>query len=275
MRFQPQPLTPFRSARHFYGAELRRCREEAGLSLAQLSGVVSAGKSTLARIETAEIMPPPGLSSQLDAAFGTDGHFVRLYDLARREAHPDQYRRYMDFEREAVGVAHSAVQLVPGVLQTEAYARAIFRTAAEANDEVVEERVAARLARQQRMRGTDVPRLWVVLDEAVISRPVGGAAVMAEQLACLLAYSAHERVNIQVAPFSMGGHYLLGGSLTLLELPSGRHLAWEEGVEVGRLYEEEGEVRGRRLIYDVLRANSLSLTESAALIRRTMERFRL
>lgn len=227
MRFQPQPLTPFRSARHFYGAELRRCREEAGLSLAQLSGVVSAGKSTLARIETAEIMPPPGLSPQLDAAFGTDGHFVRLYDLARREAHPDQYRRYMDFEREAVGVAHYAAHVVPGLLQTRSYARALLGAQEEVSDEEIETRMALRLSRQERLVCEPDVYLGAILDESVLRRPIGGADAMCEQLAHLLASCGGSRVQLQVAPFGLAQHPLLGGSLTLLTSPTGAVTGYE------------------------------------------------
>lgn len=101
MTFRPQALTPYLSARHYFGAEQRRHREVAGLSLVQLAGIVNSSKSTLARIETAELMPPPDLPDRLDAAFGSDRHFHGLYQLAKREAHPDQYRRFMDSEAQA------------------------------------------------------------------------------------------------------------------------------------------------------------------------------
>ncbi|MCZ9343044.1 helix-turn-helix domain-containing protein, partial [Streptomyces sp. TRM76130] len=101
MTFTPKVLDPYLSARHYFGSELRRHREAANLSLVQLAGIVVSSKSTLARIETAELMPPPDLPDRLDAAFGTDRHFHDLYELAKREAHPDQYRRFMDFEARA------------------------------------------------------------------------------------------------------------------------------------------------------------------------------
>src|SRR5689334_11252706 len=138
MRFQPRSLTPDRSSRHFYGSEMRRQREAAQLSLVQLAKVLNSSKSTLARVETAELMPPPDLSEKLDAAFGTDGLFGRLYELAKREAHPDQYRRFMDFEAQAEVIEHYEPQVVPGLLQTESYARALLRCQEDLTEEQVE-----------------------------------------------------------------------------------------------------------------------------------------
>src|SRR5262245_28570716 len=101
MAARPRELKPGRSARDFYGSEIRRLRTEAGLSLAHMAEVVNYSKTHLGNIETADRMVPPDLPAKLDAAFGTDGHFGRLYPLARREAHPDKYRRFMEVEAQA------------------------------------------------------------------------------------------------------------------------------------------------------------------------------
>ncbi|MFH8365899.1 Scr1 family TA system antitoxin-like transcriptional regulator [Streptomyces sp. NPDC018031] len=271
MAFQSKELTPDRSARHLYGAEVRRLREKAEMSLVRLGEVLKYSKSQLARIEAAESVPPPGLSEALDAAFGTDGHFARLYPLARREAHPRRYRRYMDFEAVARVVEHWAAHVVPGLLQTEAYARELLRCHAEVTEEEVEQRVAARLGRQERLRGDAPPRVWAVLDEGVIRRLVGGSEVMREQLSALLALVDTPRTKVQVLPFRHGGHSLLGGSLTLLRLQGSMSVAYEEGIEASCLYEDAAEVERRQADYDALRAYALSPRESAALIRSAME----
>ncbi|WP_432094816.1 helix-turn-helix domain-containing protein [Streptomyces sp. bgisy100] len=273
MKFQSQSLTPDRSARHFYGAEMRRHREAAQLSLVQLAKIVNSSKSGLARVETAELMPPPELSRALDAAFGTDGLFARLYDLAKREAHPDQYRRYMDFEARATDIEQYGAQVLPGLLQTPGYARAFLGCQPDLTPEQLEERVAARMARQERLRSESPPCRWAVLDESVLRRRVGDRNCMLEQLASLLEQVDTPVSRVQVMPFDAGEHPLLGGSLTVLTLADGPAVAYEEGIEAGHLYEDPEAVKKRRRRYDVLRANALSLAESAALIRSAMEEY--
>jgi transcriptional regulator with XRE-family HTH domain len=274
MKFQSRSLTPDRSARHFYGNEMRRHREAAQLSLVQLAKVVNSSKSTLARVETAELMPPPDLSEKLDAAFGTDGLFGRLHELAKREAHPDQYRRFMDFEARATAIENYVAHVVPGPLQTEAYARDLFRCQPELSEEQIEERVTARMARQERLKSESPPYRWAILDEAVLRRQIGSRECMYEQLASLLEQVDTPNSKVQVMPFGAGAHPLLGGSLTLLTLPGGSAVAYEEGIEAGHLYEDPEAVLKRQRHYDVLRANALSLAESAALIQSVMEEYK-
>jgi transcriptional regulator with XRE-family HTH domain len=274
MKFQSRSLTPDRSARHFYGGEMRRHREAAQLSLTQLAKVVNSSKSTLARVETAELMPPPDLSEKLDAAFGTDGLFGRLYELAKREAHPDQYRRYMDFEARAKTIEDYSTHVIPGLLQTEAYARAFFSYAPGITPEEVENRVSARLGRQGRLRSDSPPRYWAVLDEAVLRRPVGSPAIMHEQLASLLPLMDTSTTKVQVLPFRHGGHALMEAPLTLLRLPGGQTAAYEEGRGSGHLLEDPEEVEQRWGLYDALRAYALPPEDSAALIRHAMEEYK-
>ncbi|MGH3309117.1 MAG: helix-turn-helix domain-containing protein [Streptomyces sp.] len=274
MKFRPQTLTPDKSARHFFGAELRRHRETAQLSLVQMATIVTSSKSTLARIETAELMPPPDLPGKLDLALGAEGFFSRLYELAKREAHPDQYRRYMDFEARAEVIEQYGAQVLPGLLQTEAYARVFLSCQEDLAQEQIDERVSARMARQHRQRSASPPHRWAILDESVLQRQMGGAGCMSEQLALLLEQVDTPESKVQVMPFSSGPHALLGGSLTLLTLPNGSAVAYEEGIEAGHLYEDPEAVVRRRRQYDVLRANALSLTESAELIRKVLEDYR-
>jgi transcriptional regulator with XRE-family HTH domain len=271
MTFKPQTLTPYLSARHYFGAEQRRHREAAGLSLVQLAGIVNSSKSTLARVETAELMPPPDLPDRLDAAFGTDRHFHGLYELAKREAHPDQYRRFMDFEAQADVIENYEPQSVPGLLQTKEYAFAQLSLREDLPKEKVEELVNARMSRKDRLRSARPPLRWAIIDEAVLRRPIGGRECMRKQLAVLLEEVDTPDSKVQVMPFSAGGHYLMGGALTLLTLPNGSTMAYEEGIEVGHLYEDRDSAKKWRRRYEVLRANALSPSASAELIRDAME----
>lgn len=271
MTFKPQTLTPYLSARHYFGAEQRRHREAARLSLLQLADILNSSKSTLARIETAELMPPPDLPDRLDAAFGTDRHFHGLYELAKREAHPDQYRRFMDFEAQAEVIENFGAHVLPGLLQTKEYAEALLSRQEELPPEQVEERVNARLSRQNRLHSAQPPLRWAIIDESVLRRNVGGADCMHKQLARLLEQVDTPDSKVQVLPFSVGPHSLMGGALTLLTLPKGSAMAYEEGIRLGHLYEDRDSVKQWRRQYEALRANSLPPVASAELIRTAME----
>ncbi|GAA2664701.1 helix-turn-helix transcriptional regulator [Streptomyces lunalinharesii] len=273
MKYAPKILTPYVSARHYFGSEQRRHREVAKLSLVQLADIVNSSKSNLARVETAELMPPPELPAALDAAFGTGEHFHGLYQLARKEIHPDQFRRYMDFESGADVIEDFATNVVPGLLQTKAYAQAFFSCAPGVTPELVEERVQARLSRQDRLWSAEPPRYSAILDEAILHRPVGGHQVMHGQLSTLLALVDTPHTMIQILPFAHGGYALMEGPLKLLTLADGRQVAYEEGRMSGDLLEVRADVAQRRATYDSLRAYALPPRDSASLIRNLMERY--
>ncbi|KWT60378.1 DNA-binding protein [Streptomyces albus subsp. albus] len=273
MKFTARALTPYVSARHYFGSEQRRHREAAKLSLVQLATVVNSSKSTLARIETAELLAPYDLPPRLDAAFGTGEHFYGLYQLAKREAHPDQYRRFMDLEERAETIENYEPQVVPGPLQTEAYARELFRSLDCWTSEQIEKLVAARLSRQASQRSGGPPYRWAIIDESVIRRQAGGEECMYEQLASLLGQADTSHSKVQVVPFSAGLHTLMSGALTLLTLPNGSSVAYEEGIKASHLYEAADAVKPWRRQYEMLRAIALSPAESANLIRKAMEAY--
>ncbi|MEU2976665.1 helix-turn-helix transcriptional regulator [Streptomyces hirsutus] len=274
MTFKPQALNPYLSARHYFGAEQRRHREAAQLSLLQLADILNSSKSTLARIETAELMPPPDLPDQLDAAFGTDKHFHGLYELAKREAHPDQYRRFMDFEAQAEIIENYEPQVIPGLLQTKEYAQAQLSLQEELSQEKVEELVNARMSRKDRLNSVQSPLRWAIIDESVLRRQMGSRECTYKQLALLLTQVDTPDSKVQVMPFSAGPHYLMGAALTLLTLPNSSTVAYEEGIEVGHLYEDRDSAKKWRRRYEVLRAHALPPTASAELIREAMEDYK-
>ncbi|MDI2128555.1 helix-turn-helix domain-containing protein [Yinghuangia seranimata] len=268
-------LRPDRSARDLYGSELRRHRTGAGLTLARLAQILRYSKTHLGNIETADRMIPPDLSPKLDAAFGTDGYFVRLYGLARHEQHPGKYRRFMELEAQASRILQYSGHLFPGLLQTEAYARSSLHIGdPEADDDEIEQLVAIRLGRQERLRSECPPHLSVILDEAVLRRPLGGVSTIRRQLAALLPVMDTGRTMIQVLPFSHGGHGLLGGSMTALTLPDDTTVVYLEGIQSGQIVEESEEVTRRIRAYERLRSYAYSPTESAAFITSVMEDYR-
>ncbi|MCZ0973363.1 Scr1 family TA system antitoxin-like transcriptional regulator [Streptomyces noursei] len=273
MRYAPKTLTPYVSARHYFGSEQRRHREVAKLSLVQLADIVNSSKSNLARVETAELMPPPELPSALDAAFGTEKYFFGLYQLAKKEGHPDQYRRYVELEEQAQVVEDFASQVVPGLLQTKAYARALLSCEYRITPAEVEALLQARLSRQERLRSASPPRYAVILDEAVLHRAIGGPQVMIGQLNELLDAVDTQSTLLQVLPFRHGAHALVDGPLKLLTLPTGQRVAYEEGRKSGHLLEDKDELDQRRAHYDALRSYALSPADSASLIREAIERY--
>lgn len=266
-----QELTPERSARDLFGAKLRQHRTERGMTLDDLSRAVTISKSHLSRVETAQYMPPPELPVQLGELFHTN-IFQELYALCRREVHPDQFRRRMDLESRAVIIKEYSPQIVPGLLQTEDYARAQFQVhMPKAPDDEIERLVTARLGRQAHLLGSPTPDYAVILDEAVLRRSYGGPGVMREQLSTLLQLALTPTSFVQVLPFSHGGHALAGGSLSLWTLDSGQHVAYEESITTGTLLEEKTDVISLLRAYDLLSASALSPAESAGLIRTTLE----
>ncbi|GHF15933.1 MULTISPECIES: helix-turn-helix domain-containing protein [Streptomyces] len=265
-------LNPDRSARDLFGAELRRHRERAGLSLEKLAKVIRYSRSHLARIEAAECLPPPGLAEALDAEFGTGSLFVALYKIAQREAHPDKYRRGRELEAKVRCIKEYAGCFVPGLMQTADYARALFRTGDPTrSEEKVEEMVALRMSRQALLQADRPPELSYILDEAVLRRPVGGSDIWRDQLAALAAVASSRTHLVQVLPFNHGEHPLMGGHLTLFISESGATVAYEETISTMEFLEDPIRVARHRRAYEMLSACALSPIDSAAFIKTVIE----
>ncbi|MDX3091553.1 DUF5753 domain-containing protein [Streptomyces sp. ME02-6978a] len=274
MASETQKLDPARSARDLYGTELRRQRQLAGVSLDRLSDIVNYSKTQLHGVETAERLPLPPPSSKLDAAFGTGGLFEGLWSIIQRERYPDRYRRFMELADQATDIHEYAGHLVPGLLQTPAYARALLRVGdPEASGEEIERKVELRVGRQGRLGEGEGPYLWVVLEEAVLRRPFGGPATMREQLHSLLESAQSSRVTVQVIPFAHGEHPLLDCPFTLLNLPGNTAVAYFENRHSGHLIEERDTVKQHQREYDLLRACALSPQASAAMIQAALEEY--
>lgn len=267
----PKELTPHRSTRHLFGADMRRAREREDMTQEELGAVILQSRSTVGRLEAAEAVIPPDVPAKLDEYFGTDDHFQRLYAVARHEQHPDRYRRRMDLEARAVAIDEFAGHYVPGLLQTEEYASAVIAPGHPGRPDDVRDLVLARLGRQEDRKSGQGAFLGVILDEGVLRRPIGTPDAMRRQLAELAELVDTPRSLIQVAPYRLGTHALLGGSLTLLTLDTGESVAYEESITTGTLIEDPDMIAQHRRAYDRLRALALGPEESAALIRSAME----
>ncbi|MDX3456132.1 helix-turn-helix transcriptional regulator [Streptomyces sp. ME02-8801-2C] len=256
-----------------FGSRVRRLRMAAGLTQPELGAKVHVVGTRITQIERASGAKPTfALARALDIALGADDLLIDLWPYVYREAFPNWSRKFMEYSARAVAIRQYAAHVVPGLLQTEDYARAVLSLDALLDgEEQLEERVDARMGRQERLSSPDRPELWVILDEAVLRRPVGGQAVMRKQLASLLDAAAERHIAVQVLPFDQGGHEAMGGSLTILTLPDGSEVAYTEGSDYGQLIEEPADVSRYKVIYDRLRAAALPPVMSLDMIRSAME----
>ncbi|MFJ8080873.1 helix-turn-helix domain-containing protein [Streptomyces sp. NPDC096205] len=261
-------LDPGASPLDYYGFELRRHREAAGLTQRQLGDVVSYTGSLIGQIETARKVPTLEFSERVDAALGTGGLLSRLVELVLRSQLPVWFQQVAELERRATEICSFQEQIVLGLLQTEAYARTVLGALDQTN---LEDRTAARLARQRVFEKKEPPVFWAVLGEAVLHQVMGGPEVMREQLAHLLTFEDNPRINIQVLPFSAGAHAGLPGPFDIYRFASDPTILYTEGYGSGHPTANPDTVKDCSLRYDHLRAAALSLKDSAELIRRVME----
>ncbi|WP_432069084.1 helix-turn-helix domain-containing protein [Streptomyces sp. AA1529] len=268
------PLDPSSSMAALYGVHLKRLRERRGWTQRDLAARVFVSPGRVAQLECASgARPTAELTRALDDALEAGGLLVDLWPHVYRESFPDWARRFMELAARAVLIREYASQAVPGLLQTEAYAREVLRRGRTmTSTQVLEERIELRLARQDRLKGPDAPTHCVVLDEAVLARRVGGDKTMHEQLDRV--HGACARQDIQVLPFASGAHPMQGGSLTLLTMPDGSEVAYAEGAGHGQLFEEPDDVEMFNYVYDQLRAASLPEPMSAQMIAEAAEGYR-
>lgn len=248
-------IDPSASPLDYYSYELRRLREEAGLKQAQLGAIIFCTGSLIGMIENGKRVPTRDFSEQVDAALGTGGHFSRLVGLVLRSVLPTWFQPFAEMEGRATFISTFQAQVVYGLLQTEAYAKALVSV--EFPDRA-DEIAAARMERQRILEREDPPVAWVVLDEALLHRSVGGREVMRNQLAHLLTFTDRPWVQIQVMPFSAGEHTGMTGSFTLLRFDGDPDLFYTESYDSGRMTANPQVIKERSVGYARLQAEALS-----------------
>lgn len=257
---QPKDLDPYTDPRAFYGAELRRLREAAGLSQGELGSRAFCSGTYIGLFEAGERRPQLELSRSLDELLGSGEHLQRLCRLARTSKVAGYFADAVELQARASSIDSYTAMLVPGLLQTESYARALTRAAHPyASKEVVEGHVTTRMERAQLLDSPSAPVLWAMIHEAALLVPVGGCAAMAEQLGHLAEQTeARPRVVTQVLPFSAGAHPFLDASMLLMQFTDGPAVVYTESAYSGQLVEEPLLVEQFRSAYDLARAAALS-----------------
>ncbi|MET8826500.1 helix-turn-helix transcriptional regulator [Streptomyces sp. NPDC004610] len=256
-----------------FGRRVYKLRKAAGLTQAELGALVHVVSTRITQIERASgAKPTLELTRALDSVLGADNLLIELWPYVHRESFPDWSQKYIAEQRRARVIREYAAHLVPGLLQTEAYARRVLSAGDTLTSEKhLEERVALRLGRQLRLTMPDRPKLWVILDEAVLRRPIGGLTVIREQMTRLLEAAEEPHITLQVLPFEQTAHDFFGGSLSLLDLPDDSEIAYTESSHYGHLIEEPKEIRSFALSYDRLRAVALPPRMSLDMIRSVLE----
>ncbi|MFH9107220.1 helix-turn-helix domain-containing protein [Streptomyces albus] len=258
-----------------FAEECRSARElypGGPLTQTELARMVRTSKSTISRVENCVGPIPAGLPSLLDQVFATDGLFKRLYEEVESRGFPAHSRPRIELEPRAVAIAEWSPTVVPGLLQTPDYARALFREGdPRASDAELASTVHKRMARQEILKGTTPPDFSAILCESVIRRRVGTPKVMREQLAVLLEHGKRPTSVIQVLPLDAGTHGLMDGPLSIVTTADGPPVVYTEGIRSGAIIDEPSQVRHLSRSYDVLTASALSRDTSAQMIRKHME----
>ncbi|MET9811701.1 MULTISPECIES: helix-turn-helix transcriptional regulator [unclassified Streptomyces] len=257
-----------------FGEVLRHFREAALLTQEGLARQIPCDRSHVARVEAGTRVPQDSFAKTCDELLGTGGVLFRLWgriDWYPQVEHPDWFRRRAEMDEEAVTLREYQERVMPGLLQTSAYARALSSRYVSGLE--LEERVRARLSRQQRFLADGGPLYVVVLDESCLRNVVGGPAVMREQCAHVLNLGRRPNIRIQVAPAGPVEIVRPSGSMSLITLPEGRHWLYSESLDRGHFTNDPALYERYNQFYDVLRADALSAPQSAALIHETMERY--
>ncbi|MFD5577656.1 helix-turn-helix domain-containing protein [Streptomyces pseudogriseolus] len=254
-----------------FGRQLKRFRVRAGMERPEFGSLTGYSVSTIAAYEQGRRVPPPRFIDQADEVLDAGGVLQEMKEEVARAQYPAFFRDAARLEGEAVGLHVYEMYAVPGLLQTEEYARAVFSVRRPLLDEDrIEQGLRARLARQEIYARNPAPLVSFVLEECVLQRPIGGKAVLRGQLEQVLLIGHKRNVEIQVMPVSREDHGALGGPFTLIDTPDGRRIAYAEVQGDSRLYSGQSKVRELEARYGILRAQALTPSESLAFVEKLL-----
>lgn len=256
-----------------FGAMLRSYRVKAGMSREQLGARVYLSDDMVGKIENGQRVPTEQFAAACDAVpeLNTGGALAELRDLLKdylkQRAYPGWFIRWPEKEAQATVLRSFELVFIPGLLQTQAYARALLDNQIGSSGDDVDEVVAARMERQAILERTKPPELWVAIEEAVLRRSVGGPAIMHEQLNHLLRVSHRPNVVLQVIPASVGVHGgLAGAGFIVADFADTPPVAYQETQVGGQVIEDHDDIAILLAAWDRLRAEALPRTASLDLI---------
>ncbi|MFF3334757.1 Scr1 family TA system antitoxin-like transcriptional regulator [Streptomyces sp. NPDC002888] len=250
---------------------MRLRRTAAGLTQEELAERVVCSPTLISRWEAGRRLPKTDDARRIDRTVGADGFFERwLEDLESKYA--DHFAAVAELEQQATLIQQFALSLVLGVLQTDDYARALFRAYSPNHTaEELDEAVVIRTKRRRILDGPAQPVVWTLLDEAVLRRRVGGPQVMAKQLRRIAELAEAGRLRLHVLPYGVGAHALMESYLTLMSFEDSAPVAYVEGFLTGNLMDDPALVAASQTSYALALSDALSQQESLALVRAAAE----
>lgn len=254
----------------FFGAELRRFRVAAGLTQEQLAEQVQFSESLVGAVERAKRMPSRQFTELCEEVLGLDGDLLRLWPLITDETGPKWLRQWSRIEAEAHTLRTWQPLIVPSLLQTPAYARAVLGGIPDVSREHLEESLQARLQRQTLFDRPTAPRYAALIDSSVLDRPLGGAEVMRAQVAHLLEMTRHARVTVQIVQREVVPTVGLLGGFAIARFDGGPDTVYLETAGDGEVTDRADRVRTVSVRFDALRAWAHPLHVSAELLREKM-----
>ncbi|MEV0843711.1 helix-turn-helix transcriptional regulator [Actinocatenispora sera] len=256
------------AAHRLYAAELRRWRQERGVTQERLAALTHYSAALVGMVEKLQRNPTREFTSRCDDVLRTGGALARLLPLLAAESYPSWFRPFVEMEAEATAIQEFEVQVVPGLLQTEAYARAILDSWPPKKADEIERRLTARLERQAILTREDPPLLSFVLDESVLRRPMGDSPMMADQLRHLVDIADHSHVQLQILTFERARKAPNDGTFVVIELPHHERCIYVEGPGNGRLIPEPHIVDAYTRAFDAARSQALPVEDSIEMIER-------
>jgi transcriptional regulator with XRE-family HTH domain len=258
-------LDPTASPAHFFGAEVRRARMAASMTLADLAAIVPCDASTVSRIEAGEREPTERFAVACDEAFPQmTGWFTRFYLGSRKWAgpHPPWFRDWVEIEQRATEIRWWQPLLVIGLLQTPDYARAVFASWRRDNGDDIEAKVTARIERQAILSRDHPPELRVLLDESMLHRCIGNATIMAGQLDHLAEMGRRPNITIQLVPGAAGAYAGLSGAFAVATMADGQQAVYQEAGVRGMTVLDASVVSQAAIMFDDLRDEAFSRSRS-------------
>ncbi|MDM4720247.1 helix-turn-helix transcriptional regulator [Micromonospora sp. WMMA1363] len=255
-----------------FAEELRLVRAANGMSQTTLAEALSYSGALVAKVETCERRPSLDFARRCDAVLGADGRFERIQKRISRETVVPWFRDWAGIEQEATALRSFEPLYVPGLSQTEGYARAILAGAGLFAEDEIEQQVTARLDRQGVLIRDRPPLLSVVVDEYLLRRRVGGPEVMREQLQHLVKLGKTlPRVRIQVVPLSAGAYAGLDGPFVIATSPAGEDVVYLDGQRHGQVIDRADYVQQMVEVWESIRGEALSQQQSLDLIAEVAE----
>ncbi|MGW5278561.1 helix-turn-helix domain-containing protein [Streptomyces collinus] len=252
---------------NIYGEWLKAQREAAGLTQQELATAAVMTRSHIAHIEAGRRTPSKEDARRLDRALNT-GDVLSSFLPDDDTAVARYFEAALQLEQQATMIREFALSFIPGILQTEWYARAVLSTSFPPVGQAECDRlVVTRLERAKILEDPVTPVVWALLDEAVLRRVVGGPEVMAEQVMHMIQLADTRRVRLHVLPFGLGFHPLMDGMLSLLWFEDQPPVAYCEGLRMGRIHDSPSMVQELQGLYDLALSDALPLKESLALLR--------